>query len=222
MEKLFGQNDSKVISYVEEVFHPEDSILKEIRERSSQNGLPEIQVGTMDGLHLEVLTRGIGAKKVVEIGTLGGYSGVCICRGLPRDGILFTFEMNPNHIEVARKSFSRAGFFDQVRIIEGSAIETLSKIESEGPFDLVFMDADKISYPFYLDWAAKNLRVGGVVLADNTFAWGMISNQEFENIEDKTAVTALRQFNHQAANGGRFRATALPTGEGLTMAVKIR
>lgn len=228
MDKTFSSAGSDEIeNYVTGEFKPEDPILAEIRERSATAGLPDIQVGKMDSLHLEVITRAIGAKKAVEIGTLGGYSGTAILRGLGQGGRLYTFEYEPLHAEVARESFRKAGFEKQVEIFVGPALDNLSRIEKEGPFDLVFCDADKVNYSNYLDWAAKNLKVGGVLLGDNTLGWGAIGRTDFkdhphnEEFLQKT-VPALRRFNHGMASGERFRSTLLPTGEGLTMGVKIR
>ncbi len=223
MQKDFSHASNPAIAqYVQDTFRPEDAVLREIRERSLREGLPEIQVGSMDGLHLEILVRASGAKKAVEIGTLGGYSGVALLRGLQPGGLLHTFEYEPKHAEVARESFAKAGFASQVRVHVGAALENLPKIESEGPFDLVFIDADKLNYPHYLEWAAKNLRVGGLLIGDNTFGFGMIADSKFEDREDEEAILGLRAFNDKAAHGGRFRATILPTGEGLTVAVKTR
>lgn len=217
-----GGQSEKIATFVRQVFQPEDLVLREIRKRSTAKGLPEIQVGEMDGLHLEVLTRAIGAKKAVEIGTLGGYSGVCIARGMGPGSKLYTFDADKNHIAVAEESFARAGLKDCAEVFVGPAIKNLPLIEKHGPFDLVFIDADKENYPNYLKWAGEHLKVGGVLLADNTFAFGMLADETFENAEDATTVRSIRLFNEAAARGGRFRATILPTGEGLTMAVKIK
>jgi len=222
MKKVFGMDDPNVAAYAEEVFQPEDAILKEIRERSDQHKLPAIQIGSMDALHLEVLTRTSGAKKAVEIGTLGGYSGVAICRGLQPGGRLYTFDNNPKHAKVAAESFAKAGFIETAEIHVGPALLNLPLINKHGPFDLVFIDADKANYLNYLNWAAENLRIGGVVLADNTFAWGTIADDKFDDSDTEEPVIALRRFNLQAAQSGRFRSTILPTGEGLTLAVKIK
>lgn len=223
MQKIFGQNDPKMATYAEETFKPDDAILQEIRKRSTEQGLPEIQVGPMDGLHLEILTRAFGAKKIVEIGTLGGYSGTCFARGMGEGGRLYTFEVNEDNARVAKDSFRKAGVENRVEIFVGPALENLAKIENLGPFDLVFIDADKVSYPKYLAWAATHLRVGGAVLGDNTFAWGQIADTQFATPAEEKSITALRQFNTDAASkSGRFVATILPTGEGLTLAVKIR
>ena len=220
-DKSFSQIDSKVLSYVYELFQPEDAVLGEIRARSLKAEIPQIHVGNMDGLHLEILARMSGAKKAVEIGTLVGYSGVCVLRGMGAGSKLYTFEYEPKHAEVARETFKKAGLLSQVEIRVGAALEKLPEITSQGPFDLVFIDADKPNYPKYLDWAAENLRVGGVVIGDNTFAFGMLADERFETKEDEEAVHALRELNQKIANGGRFRGTILPTGEGLTIGVKI-
>lgn len=221
MLKSFGNADPKITEYAHQIFKPEDSILREIRERSLKEGLPQIQLGDMDALHLEVIVRAIGAKKAVEIGTLAGYSGTAILRGLGKGGELFTFEYSAHHAKVSEESFRKAGFSKQVKIFIGPAIENLSKVEYEGPFDVVFIDADKESYPAYLDWATKNLRPGGVVLADNTFAFGMIADQKLAK-ENEKEVKALREFNIKMAQSEYFRTTIFPTGEGLTMGVKIK
>jgi len=220
--KSFGQGDPKITDYALEVFRPEDDLLREIRFRSKREGLPEIQVGTMDGLHLEVLAKALGAKKTVEIGTLGGYSGVCLMRGMGPSGKLYTFEVNEKNAQVARESFELAGYRENAEVIVGSAILNLPRINRNGPFDLVFIDADKENYPYYLKWSAENLRIGGVVLADNTFAWGNIMEKNPSDSGEKVSIEALRAFNLECAQGGRFRATVLPTGEGLTMGVKIK
>jgi caffeoyl-CoA O-methyltransferase len=209
-------SDEKLLKYLDRIFKPEDPVLKTIRERSLKAGLPEIQVGSMDALHLEVLTRAVGARKAVEVGTLGGYSGTAIARGLGEGGRLHTFELDQKHADLARESFRKAGVLGRVTIHVGPALERLPRCEGEGPFDLVFIDADKETYPAYLAWAARHLRVGGVVLGDNAFAFGEIADGKGDG------PSAMRRFNQELAQGGHFRATMLPTGEGLAMGVKVR
>jgi caffeoyl-CoA O-methyltransferase len=221
--KNFGAKITpEVGNFLNQTFAPQDAVLTEIRERSKARGLPQIHVGAMDGLHLEVLVRASGAKKAVEIGTLAGYSGVCICRGMGPSGLLYTFDADRKHVEVATESFQKAGVASQVKTFIGPASARLPEIISEGPFDLVFIDADKLGYPAYLQWAGENLRVGGLLIADNTLAWGMLANETFDNKEDELSTRALQRFNREAAQNGRFRATMLPTGEGLTLGVKIK
>jgi len=219
--KGFGQGSGEIARWAEATFAPEDDVLREIRERSLREGLPRIQVGPMDGLHLEVIARAVAATRAVEIGTLGGYSGVCLLRGMGPGGVLHTFELDPRHAEVARTSFERAGVAGQARVHVGRALERLQAVEREGPFDLVFVDADKAGYPAYLAWAEEHLRVGGVVLGDNAFAFGHVHDPSW-NGEDAGAVAPLRTFAERLARGGRFRATMIPTEEGLAMGVKVR
>lgn len=217
MEKELGQNSPEIATYFNKLINPEDEVLRTIREMSAKAGLPEIQVARYDARHLEILVRSMRISRVVEIGTLAGYSGVSILRGLVGEKKLFTFELSAKHIEVARKAFSLAGFKDEVEIFEGPALENLKKIEAAGPFDLVFIDADKMNYVNYFNWAKKNLKLGGTVLADNTFAWGQIA----ATTEDKT-VQALQRYNETVVQDPDFRTTIIPTSEGLTFSVKIR
>jgi len=216
--KGFGQSDPHLLRWAEELFQPEDPVLREIRERSVKAGLPAIAVGRFDGLHLEVLARALSVRKAVEVGTLGGYSGTCLLRGMGPEGVLHTFEISAPHAEVARESFRKAGVLEQVRLHLGPAAEKLDEINGEGPFDLVFIDADKVGYPIYLKWAAQHLRVGGTVLGDNAFGWGRVATRD----SAEESIRALRTFNEELARGGRFRSTMLPTAEGLAMGVKIR
>ncbi len=219
--KGFGQGDPALSAWAEETFAPEDAVLAEIRARSLRAGLPAIAVGAMDGLHLEVLARACAARRAVEIGTLGGYSGVCLLRGMGEGGFLHTFELHPRHADVARESFRRAGVAARVEVHVGPAAERLGEVEGDGPFDLVFVDADKAGYPAYLAWAEVHLRVGGLLLADNTFGFGHVHDPGWRG-EDAGAVAPLRAFSERLARGGRFRATMLPTAEGLAVGVKVR
>lgn len=220
MEKSFGNADPSITRYAIDTFHPMDSKLESVLRAQKEAGLPAIQVGPMDGLHLEVLTRTCGARMAVEIGTLGGFSGTCIARGLKPNGKLFTLEVSELNAAVASNAFAEAGVSDRVEVLVGPALQNLSKIEKHGPFDLVFIDADKANYTNYFKWAAKNLKVGGIILGDNTFAFGFIADDTKAG-DSKPSVAALREFNKTVANDKRFRSTILPTGEGLTFAVKI-
>src|SRR5437879_5071410 len=136
-DKGFGQGSPELARWAERTFHPEDDVLREIRSRAIIAGLPPIAVGRMDGLHLELLARASGARRAVEIGTLGGYSGVCLLRGMP-DGTLDTFELEPKNAEVARESFQKAGFAERARIHIGPAADKLREIEADGPLESVY------------------------------------------------------------------------------------
>jgi caffeoyl-CoA O-methyltransferase len=219
VNKSFGNADAALEAYVYRVFEPEDAFLGEVRARQRAAGLPEIQVAPLDGLHLEVLTRASHAERAVEIGTLGGYSGTCLLRGMGPAGFLHTFELDARHAEIARETFRRAGFERRVHIHVGLARERLPDIEPEGPFDLVFVDADKQSYGDYVAWAAEHLRVGGIVLLDNAFLFGHVVD-DLEG-EMAPAIRGMRRAHELLAASGRFRATMLPTGEGLAFGVKV-
>jgi caffeoyl-CoA O-methyltransferase len=216
--KGFGATDPRIPPYVASLLEPEDAVLREIRERSTREGLPTIAVGPFDGRHLEVLARMAGAEKIIEIGTLGGYSGVCLARALPPGGRLDTFEVEPKHAGVAAESFRLAGVADRVRIHVGKASEGLAEVEREGPFDLVFVDADKAGYPAYLEWAATNLRVGGAIIADNVFRRAAFPLAG----DDPRSQDGIRRFNESLARSGRFRATMLPLEDGFAVGVKVR
>ncbi len=221
MEKSFAApNDPALIDYLESTFGKEDQTLLDIRQSARNGDLPDIHVGPFDGKILTVLTKAFQAKKIVEIGTLAGYSGVCLLRGAGPEGKLWTFEMDPHHLKVAKSNFVSAGCDAQVQIFEGPALENLPQIEAHGPFDLVFIDANKSDYPSYLEWAHKNLKPGGVALGDNTLAWGKIAQTPDPKDRQAGMVRALQQFNKDAGQSPKWTSIMLPTGEGLTVAVK--
>jgi caffeoyl-CoA O-methyltransferase len=219
MNKAFGSEDARVAEYVARVYEPEDAVLADVRARSAAAGLPDIQVAALDGRHLEVLARAAGARKAVEVGTLGGYSGIALLRGMAPDGTLDTIELEPRHAEVARESFRRAGVADRVRVHVGPALQVLPTLAARGPFDLVFIDADKEGYPRYLEWAAAHLRSGGLVLLDNAFLFGHLP--EAPAGDRAASIKAMQTVHETLARSGRFRATVLPTGEGLALGVRV-
>jgi len=222
MNKQFGNDDRRMSDFIGKLYQPEDELLRDVRARSAAAGLPGIHVAALDGRHLEVIARATGARRAVEVGTLGGYSGVCLLRGMgdgDDGGALDTIEIDPRHAAVARETFARAGVGTRARVHVGAARDVLPTLNARGPFDLVFIDADKENYPLYLDWAAKNLRSGGVVLGDNAFLFGQLPDEP--RGEDAAAIRAMRAFHHTLANSGLFRATVIPTGEGLAFGVRV-
>ncbi|MEQ1876952.1 MAG: O-methyltransferase [Bdellovibrionia bacterium] len=219
-DKSFSASAPNLAKYVLKTFKPEDKFLKAARKRLDKCGIPAIHVTPMDGLHLEVLVRALNAKRVIEVGTLGGYSAVSILRGLGSKGHLDTLEINPVFAGLARDTIREAGFNGRATIHIGPALESLKKLA--GPYDLMFIDADKENYINYFNWAAEHLRVGGTILADNTFALGNITRTKFANENERRIVSAIRAFNRAVSTHPRFRSTILPTGDGLTVSVKIK
>jgi predicted O-methyltransferase YrrM len=160
---------SAVDDYIVGKLLPSDPIQAETLRQNAADGLPAIDVSAAQGKFLNLLARISGAKKILEVGTLGGYSTIWLARALPPDGSMVTLEYEPHHAATAKKNIERAGFADRVEVRVGAAAETLSRLAAEGagPFDLIFIDADKPSNPIYLDWAVKLSRPGTIIVLDN-------------------------------------------------------
>jgi caffeoyl-CoA O-methyltransferase len=208
-----------VNEYVRNLFGHEDAHLAEIRTRTLDEGLPQISVAPEEGRLLQVLIRLSGAKRVVEIGTLAGYSGTFIARALPESGRLITLERDEHHAEVAQRLFEEAGLTDRVEVRLGDALATLQRISADGPFDAVFIDANKDGYPKYLDWAVENVRVGGLILAHNALWSGRVA-QPAEN--DSPDLRGLMAFNKRLSEDDRLLGVIIAMGDGLAAAVKVK
>src|SRR5579885_2001333 len=157
----------RIQDQIARIFAPEDDALRNALVSAKQAGLPEIQISPIQGKFLQLMAAACNARKILEIGALGGYSGIWLARALPAGGRLITLEINPTHAEVVRNSFKRAGVADRSEVRVGKALDLLPQMESEAPFDLVFIDADKTPYPQYLDWALRLTRPGSIIVADD-------------------------------------------------------
>lgn len=200
--------------YIADLFAREDEILAGLRADIAESGLPAIYISATEGRLLQVLLRAVQARRVVEIGTLAGYSAIWIGRALPANGRLVTIERESARADVARRYIERAGLRDRVEVRVGSASETLSDLSREGPFDAVFIDADKEGYPEYLEWCAENVRSGGLVIADNAFLNGRVLQADSPDPE----VQAMRQFNRRIATDPRFLSIVVPLRDGVAVA----
>lgn len=198
-----------VDDYLHSLFAPHDDVLDAVLRSAREAGLPEIQVQPMLGKMLEVMIRSIQARSVLEIGTLGGYSSIWMARALPPDGRVITLEADPKHAEVARANFAYAGVADKVEVIEGRGLDTLPKLAADGrgPFDFVFIDADKPSYTGYLEWALKLTHPGSMIVADNVVRNGGVIDA---NSQDQT-VQGVRRFLDALAAETRLVTTAVQT-----------
>jgi predicted O-methyltransferase YrrM len=188
---------------------PTDSALESALADSSAAGLPQINVAPNQGKLLELLARSHGARRILEVGTLGGYSSIWLARALPSDGTLITLELEPRHAEVARINIERAGFASQVEVRTGPAAESLRALISEGaePFDFVFIDADKEGYSEYFSLTLELSRPGTVIVADNVVREGEILNP---NSPDER-VQGIRAFLDLVSRENRVDATAIQT-----------
>jgi predicted O-methyltransferase YrrM len=188
--------------------HP-DQALNEAVRANADAGLPAIDVAPNQGKFLHLLARIHKAKRILEVGTLGGYSTIWLARALPPDGTLVTLELNPTHAKVAAANINRAGLSSLVDLRVGSALESLANLHAQkaAPFDLIFLDADKPNNPNYLEWAIKLSRPGTVIIGDNVIRDGAILDPKSPD----PAVSGTRTFLERFGDNPRLDATALQT-----------
>jgi len=203
---------SSVDRYLGASLDSPDASLQACLDANAEAGLPSIDVSPMQGKLLFLIAQIHGARRILEIGTLGGYSTIWLARALPAkpaDGRLVTLELNPRHAEVARSNIARAGLADRVELILGPALESLGRLhdESRGPFDLIFIDADKPGYPDYLAWSLKLARPGTVIIGDNVVRRGQVADA---NSADAN-VRGARAFIEIIAAEPRLSATVIQT-----------
>lgn len=198
-----------VDGYLAGLFVQPDPALERTLARSRDAGLPDIQVSGSQGRFLTVLARSLGAHRVLELGTLGGYSTICLARALPGDGLLVSLEIDPDRAELARENVRNAGLDAVVRIVEGPAATTLARLirEGEPAFDLVFLDADKPGYPSYLEPVIRLSRPGTLIIADNVVRKGAVLEED----SDDPNVIGVRAFNELLAKDARVAATVIQT-----------
>ena len=202
----------QILDWVAQTHHPADSGLNRAFMVPGARGMPEIQVGPAEGRLLEVLLHLAGARRVVEVGTLAGYSALWMARALPPGGHLWTIESDRKHAGVAAEVIGEAGLGDRVTIIVDDAAEVLPKLSDSGPFCAVFLDADKGRYDVYGRWADENLRTGGLLIGDNAYLFGQL-------LGDSDEARAMRRFHEEMSSN--FRSVCVPTPDGLAVGVKI-
>ena len=203
---------AQILEYAARTHHPADPALLRAFEAPARHGMPEIQLGPAEGRLLELLLRLAGAKRVVEIGTLAGYSALWIARALPPGGHLWTVEADRRHAGVAAEVIGEAGLGDRVTVIADEALAVLPKLSDSGPFCAVFLDADKGRYDIYGRWATENLRPGGLLIGDNAYLFGRLLDQS----ED---AQAMRRFHEEMASN--YRSVCVPTPDGLAVGIRL-
>ena len=200
---------SAVDRFITDLLVPPDVALESALADSAAAGLPAISVSPNQGKLLHLLARAQGARSILEIGTLGGYSAIWLARALPEGGQLVTLEFEPRHAEVARSNIARAGLTDVVDIRLGRALETLPRLVADGlgPFDFVFIDADKENTADYFAWSLKLTRRGSMIIVDNVVRKGAVINAD----SDDSNVQGVRRFYEMLAAEPRVSATAIQT-----------
>lgn len=200
---------AEVDAYAAESLLPPDSVMDAVLERNRARGLPAIDVSPLQGKFLNIIVRMCGARRVLEIGTLGGYSTVWIASALPAGGKVVTLELESTHAAIARENFATAGVSDRIDLHVGPALSSLERLgaDNSGPFDLVFIDADKPNNKQYLDWAMRLARPGTVIICDNVIREGAV----IEAGSNDASVQGARDVFSFFGNQGKLQATALQT-----------
>lgn len=194
-------------AYIDSLFAVEDAALAAASDNMKAAGLPPIQVSPGQGKFLYLMARLAGARRILEIGTLGGYSTIWLARALPADGSLVSLEYSPDYADVARRNLAGAGLDGIAEVRVGAALDTLPDLAEDGraPFDLIFLDADKVNFPAYLAWSLKLGRPGGLIVADNVIRAGAVMDAASS---DPSAVGAA-EFNRRLAAEPRVEAIVL-------------
>jgi caffeoyl-CoA O-methyltransferase len=204
------RSEAQTRAFIEEEltrrFAAEDEALRAALQAAREAGMPAIQISPLQGKLLQVLATACGARKILEIGALAGYSGIWLARALPPGGRLISLEISELHAQVARASLARAGLADRAEVRVGPGEELLPALQGDAPFDLIFIDADKPGYPAYLEWALRLSRSGSIIVADNCIRGGAPLRGE----SDDPGMRAVAEYDARVAADPRLRSVVLP------------
>lgn len=195
----------------------DDALLRDLKAAARDAGLPPISIAPEQASLLQILLRSTGAREVVEVGTLGGYSAIAMARALPLGGRVRTIEYEKKHADFARAWIARSDVADRVTVFQGKGMDVLPTFANDSA-DAAFLDADKASYPDYLRESLRIVRTGGLVLVDNAFAFGQLLDERPKDRE----VAAVRAFNDVMAREDRLQSVIVPIGDGVWVGVKLR
>ncbi|WP_033542602.1 O-methyltransferase [Planococcus sp. CAU13] len=202
-------------AYINEVFTKPDEVLAGVITSIEQHGMRQISVPPASGKLLTMLVSISAAKNVLEIGALGGYSGICLARGFGSEGKLTSLELEESFAQLAKQNLSEAGFGDQVTYLTGPALDSLKKLSDSGEsFDFFFIDADKENYENYLEACLKIAQPGAVIVADNVLAGGTVADP---TLEPKQNTEIMKSFNQVTANHPKLESLLIPVGDGMTV-----
>lgn len=212
------EEDSQTIKYINNIFIKDDQIYKEISATLNKNEL-RMQILPHEAKILQFLIKSINAKKIIEIGSLAGYSTISMAKSIADDGMIYAFEQNPKSCKIIKDNAKKFNVLDKIKIIEGNAKDSLKKLTEKENFDAIFIDADKAGYCDYLDYAEKLIKKGGLIIADNTLLFGKLLSED-ENVKSEKQVEIMNNFNKRLANTKKYSAIMIPTIEGMTIAIK--
>ncbi len=207
----------KKIKYIRDTFIKEDDILKKIKEDARKINR-EININPEEGQLLQILIKLGNFKKIMEIGTFFGYSTIWLARATGKDAKIYTIERDKESIEKAKNNFKSAELEDKIVVLEGDAKDILRNLNEE--FDMIFIDAEKNHYLDYLDWAEKNLKHGGLLIADNTLLSGAVYSEELPYRIRKSTKESMEMFNKRLADDKKYLSILLPAEDGMTIALK--
>ncbi len=204
-------------TYRRALFDCEDKLLASIMPAAVARGMPDISVHAETGQALNLLAKLIGARRILEFGTLAGYSGIWLARALPPGGLLVTNEKEALHAGVARENFRRAGLGDRIRIVPGGALEVLPELAGHAPYDMVFIDTAKEIYSEVLDFALEHTRPGGLILGDNANCFG----EGHEKLPPDHPAYGIQVFNQRIATDRRLQSMIVPVGSWLSVSLVL-
>jgi predicted O-methyltransferase YrrM len=204
-------------AYLESTFTAEDDFLRTLMTEAVADGIPAIAIAPEQTSFLQVLIRASGARNILEIGSLAGYSAITMARALPPGGTLTALELVPNYAQFIRRKVEQAGLATVVNVIEGPALASIAAFDPAARFDLVFIDADKPNYVNYLHAVLPLMNPGGLIIGDNAMAWGYV--QEEHSDYEPENVAGIRAFNHALATHPAIQATLVPLGDGMAIGV---
>jgi len=205
----------QINSYIDSVFQMQDELLEGVLLSIEENGMRSISVSPSTGKLLTMLVSISGAKNVLEIGALGGYSGICLARGFGSEGKLTSLELEEEYAKLAHSNLAKAGFGDQVSYKTGAALQSLEILVGDDKrFDFFFIDADKENYENYLEYCIRLAEPGALIVTDNVLAGGSVADQD---VSPKRHTDFMRRFNQTVANHPQLKSILIPIGDGLTI-----
>lgn len=215
------RTNSSEEKYINEVFGLADSELAAVKAELEAHKVGFMSISGHEARLLQFLIRAFHIKKIVEVGTLFGYSAIAMTKALPSDGRLWTLEKNTTNFEIAEKFIRKSSVSGKIENLCGGGEELLASLESHGPFDLVFIDANKGGYLTYLDWAERHVRPGGLIIGDNTFLFGALWGESRDRDVGPNQIRVMSEFNKRLADPRRYNSILIPTTEGMTVAQKL-